>query len=95
MWDISFKEALPSAVVEEVAYTQPPRPIDKLILAANISRVGRTLRTQVALYLDDAQVELLDKLAKKHGRTKQDLLREAVNTLLKEYQMFKLPLRKP
>jgi len=69
--------------------------IDKLILAANISRVGRTLRTQVALYLDDIQVQLLDKLAKKHGRTKQDLLREAVNTLLKEYQMFKPPERKP
>ena len=56
--------------------------------------MGRTLRTQVALYLDDVQVQLLDKLAKKHGRTKQDLLREAVNTLLKEYQMFKLPGRK-
>ena len=57
--------------------------------------MGRTLRTQVALYLDDGQVALLDKLAKKYGRTKQDLLREAVNTLLKEYQMFKLPERKP
>jgi predicted DNA-binding protein len=51
--------------------------------------MGRTLRTQVALYLDDAQIELLDKLAKKQGRTKQDLLREAVNTLLVEYRMFK------
>ena len=57
--------------------------------------MGRTLRTQVALYLDDIQIQLLDKLAKKHGRTKQDLLREAVNTLLKEYQMFKPPDRKP
>jgi predicted DNA-binding protein len=57
--------------------------------------MGRTLRTQVALYLDDLQVVLLDKLAIKYGRTKQDLLREAVNTLLKEYQMFKLPQRKP
>jgi hypothetical protein len=69
--------------------------VDKLILAANISLVGRTLRTPVALYLDDIHVQLLDKLAKKHGRTKQDLLREAVNTLLKEYRMFKLPERKP
>jgi predicted transcriptional regulator len=51
--------------------------------------VGRTLRTQVALYLDDLQVELLDMLAQKQHRTKQDLLREAVNTLLMEYrQMF-------
>jgi predicted DNA-binding protein len=57
--------------------------------------MGRTLRTQVALYLDDEQVALLNKLAKGHGRTKQDLLREAVNTLVKEYRVFKLPERKP
>ena len=69
--------------------------VDKLILAAHISFMGRTLRTQVALYLDDVQVELLDTLAKKQGRTKQDLLREAVNTLLKEYQMLKIPKRRP
>ena len=56
--------------------------------------MGRTLRTQVALYLDDNQVKLLARLAQKQGRTKQDLLREAVNTLLKEYQMFKLSERK-
>jgi predicted DNA-binding protein len=56
--------------------------------------MGRTLRTQVALYLDDEQIELLDKLARKFGRTKQDLLREAVNTLLFEYQMLKVPKRK-
>jgi predicted DNA-binding protein len=53
--------------------------------------VGKTLRTQVALYLEDWQVDLIDKLAKKTGRTKQDLLREAVNTLLVEYRAFKLP----
>ena len=75
-------------------YSLRIRDVDKLILAANISRMGRTLRTQVALYLDDEQVELLDKLAQKSGRTKQDLLREAVNTLLVEYQVFKLPKRK-
>jgi predicted DNA-binding protein len=57
--------------------------------------MGRTLRTQVALYLDAVQVELLDTLAKQQGRTKQDLLREAVNTLLKEYRMLKIPKRKP
>jgi predicted DNA-binding protein len=56
--------------------------------------MGRTLRTQVALYLDDVHIELLDKLAQKSGRTKQDLLREAVNTLLFEHQMFKVPMRK-
>jgi predicted DNA-binding protein len=31
---------------------------------------------------------MLDKLAKKTGRTKQDLLREAIHTLLLEYRMF-------
>ena len=47
----------------------------------------------MALYLDDHHIELLDQLAKKQGRTKQDLLREAINTLLIEYRMFKLPQR--
>jgi predicted DNA-binding protein len=56
--------------------------------------MGRTLRTQVALYLDDVHIGQLDKLAKKFGRTKQDLLREAVNTLLLEYRMLKPPRRK-
>lgn len=56
--------------------------------------MGRTLRTQVALYLDEAQIELLDQLARKSGRTKQDLLREAVNTLLIEYRSFTFPERK-
>ena len=54
--------------------------------------MGRTLRTQVALYLDDIQIELLEQLAQKQRRTKQDLLREAVNTLLLEYKMFKRPV---
>ena len=44
--------------------------------------VGRTARHQVALYLDDLYIEMLDRLAKKTGRTKQELLSEAVNTLL-------------
>ena len=56
--------------------------------------MGRTLRTQVALYLDDIQIDLLDKLASKFGRTKQDLLREAVNTLLCEYRMLKPPTKR-
>lgn len=51
------------------------------------------MRKQVALYLDDIHIEMLDKLAKKTRRTKQDLLREAVNTLLLEYRMFDLPKR--
>jgi predicted DNA-binding protein len=56
--------------------------------------MGRTLRKQVALYLDDEYIEMLDKLARKTGRTKQELLREAVNTLLVEYRMFNVPKRK-
>jgi predicted DNA-binding protein len=44
--------------------------------------------------LDDLHVELLDKLAGRTGRTKQDLLREAVNTLLLEYRMFISPKRR-
>ena len=55
--------------------------------------MGRTLRKQVALYLDDVHVELLQALAEKTGRTQQDLLREAVNTLFAEYRMFKAPKR--
>jgi predicted DNA-binding protein len=50
--------------------------------------MGRTLRKQVALYLDDIHIDMLDKLARKTGRTKQELLREAVNTLLAEYRAF-------
>ena len=56
--------------------------------------MGRTLRAQVALYLDDEHIVMLDKLARQSGRTKQDLLREAVNTLLVEYGMFKAARRK-
>jgi predicted DNA-binding protein len=55
--------------------------------------MGRTLRKQVALYLDDIHVELLQALAEKTGRTQQDLLREALNTLLVEYRMFRVPKR--
>ncbi|HET9388519.1 MAG TPA: ribbon-helix-helix protein, CopG family [Steroidobacteraceae bacterium] len=50
--------------------------------------MGRTLRTQVALYLDDEYVELLARLARKTGRTRQDLLREAILTLFAEYGLM-------
>lgn len=56
--------------------------------------MGRTLRKQVALYLDDIYIEMLGKLAKKTGRTKQELLREAVTTLLIEYRVLDLSKRK-
>jgi predicted transcriptional regulator len=44
--------------------------------------MGRTLRTQVALYLDADRVKLLARLALKTGRTKQALLREALDDVL-------------
>jgi len=44
--------------------------------------VGRTLRTQVALYLDADKVEALKRLADKTGRTQQELLREGVDLVL-------------
>jgi predicted transcriptional regulator len=56
--------------------------------------MGRTLRTQVALYLDDDRVELLSRLAKKTGQTKQALLRAALDAVLIKHGLLKLK-RKP
>jgi hypothetical protein len=56
--------------------------------------MGRTHRPQVALYLDPDRVELLHKLALKTRRTKQHLLRGAVDALLVEHKLLK-PKRKP
>jgi len=44
--------------------------------------MGRTKRTQVALYLDDDKVEALKRLATKTGRTQQELLREGLDLVL-------------
>lgn len=44
--------------------------------------MGRTKRTQVALYLDDDKVEALKRLADKTGRTQQELLREGLDLVL-------------
>jgi hypothetical protein len=52
---------------------------------------GRTLRTQVALYLDADRVELLDRLAIKTNLTKQDLLRQALDALLITHKLLKPP----
>lgn len=57
--------------------------------------MGRTLRPQVALYLDPAKVELLRKLAAKTGETKQALLRAAVDDLLIKHKLLKVPKRNP
>ena len=57
--------------------------------------MGRTLRPQVALYLDPDRVELLRRLAEKMGKTQQALLRDAVDSLLVEHKLLKVPKRKP
>lgn len=49
----------------------------------------------MALYLDPDRVELLSQLAEKTGMTKQALLREAVDALLVEHKLLKVPKRKP
>lgn len=46
--------------------------------------MGRTKRPQVALYLDPEIIELLDSLASDLGVPKQELLRDAVNEMLKK-----------
>lgn len=56
--------------------------------------MGRTLRPQVALYLDPEKVELLDKLAAKTGETKQALLRQAVDALLARHKLIQSSKRK-
>lgn len=51
--------------------------------------MGRTLRPQVALYLDPEKVVLLDELAEQTGETKQALLRRAVDDLLVKHKKLK------
>jgi hypothetical protein len=47
--------------------------------------MSRTLRTQVALYLDAEVVERLRATAKRVGRTQQELLREAITDMLAKH----------
>lgn len=47
------------------------------------------------LYLDADRVELLNKMAEKTGLTKQDLLRQALDSLLMRHKLLKPPLRRP
>jgi len=63
--------------------------LDSANISADISRVGRTLRTQVALYLDADKVEALDALARRTGETKQTLLRQAIDVLLADYEWIR------
>lgn len=48
--------------------------------------MGRTIKTQVPLYLIDEKVELLRTAAVKTGRTQQDLLREGLDMVLAKYR---------
>jgi hypothetical protein len=48
--------------------------------------MGRTIKTQVALYLIDEKVEQLRRCAAKSGRTQQELLREGLDMVLAKYR---------
>jgi hypothetical protein len=48
--------------------------------------MGRTIKTQVPLYLIDEKVELLRTAAEQTGRTQQDLLREGLDMVLAKYR---------
>lgn len=50
---------------------------------------GKTLRKQVALYLDADHIALLNRLKIKTGMTGQDLLRQALDALLIEHKLLK------
>lgn len=50
--------------------------------------MGRTTRTQVALYLDTERVGQLKELAEKRGKTQQDVLREALEAKLRRHRII-------
>lgn len=52
---------------------------------------GKTLRTQVALYLDAEKIKLLEQLKAKTGLTGQALLRQALDALLIRHRLLKRP----
>ena len=56
--------------------------------------MGRTIKTQVPLYLIDEKVELLRTAAVKTGRTQQDLLREGLDMVLAKYCTIPHPRRR-
>lgn len=51
--------------------------------------MGRTLRPQVALYLDPDRLPLLRQLAEKTGKTQQELMRSAIDELLARHKLLK------
>ena len=54
--------------------------------------MGRTHRTQVALYLDADKVKALARVAKRTRRTQQQVLRDALDA---EIERHERPKRKP
>lgn len=46
------------------------------------------------LYLDADRVELLNQMATKTGKTKQHLLRQALDALLVQHRLLKVPKRR-
>ena len=49
--------------------------------------MGRTVNTQVALYLAPEKVESLREVAQRTGRTQQELLREGLDLILVKYRV--------
>jgi hypothetical protein len=54
-----------------------------------------TTRHQQAIYLDHDKAKLLDKLAAQTRLPKQVLMRDAVDLLLIQHGLLKVPKRKP
>lgn len=57
--------------------------------------MGKTKRHQQAIYLDHDKAELLNRLAAKTRLPKQLLMRDAVDLLLIQHGLLKVPKRKP
>jgi predicted transcriptional regulator len=57
--------------------------------------MGKTTRHQQAIYLDHDKAKLLDKLAAQTRLPKQVLMRDAVDLLLIQHGLLKVPKRKP
>lgn len=56
--------------------------------------MGKTLRHQQSIYLDDEKAALLDQLAGQTRIAKQVLMREAIDDLLRKHGLLKLEKRR-
>jgi hypothetical protein len=57
--------------------------------------MGKTKRHQQAIYLDHDKAKLLDRLAAQTRLPKQVLMRDAVDLLLIQHGLLKVPKYKP